>query len=91
MANENIDWDQLMRSAQNATDNQFSNRISALTHLTEPEIETAVMESGISNKDLVEVFRLVRSATLSNEDKAAAVSKINKGVNLLIKLTEKLL
>ena len=48
------------------------------------------VDSGISKKDLLEVIRIVKTATGTNNAKAKAISNINRGINVLVALVGKL-
>ena len=91
MPDDPIDWDEIIRNAQQATDQEFQSKISGLTRLTYPEIERIIVDSGISKKDLLEVIRIVKTATGTNNAKAKAISNINRGINVLVALVGKLI
>ena len=91
MPDDPIDWDEIIRNAQQATDQEFQSKISGLTRLTDPEIERIIVDSGISKKDLLEVIRIVKTATGTNNAKAKAISNINRGINVLVALVGKLI
>jgi len=84
-----IDWTKIAAEAGEATDEHFKNQISSLTSLNDNEIENLITETGISKKDLASVLMEVEDATKSNEEKAAAISNINKGVSLLVGIAKK--
>jgi hypothetical protein len=86
-----IDWDELIRTAQEETDQQFKTELSVITRLTGPDIQNVIMDSGISKENLAEVIKIVSASTTSNIAKANAIAKINKGVHALVALTAKLL
>jgi hypothetical protein len=85
------EWDRLAEEAGDLTDIQLSNRISGLSRFNDKEIETLIKETGITKVDLSVVLREVKDATKKNEDKAKAIQKIHKGVDLLVGLADKLL
>ena len=91
MPDDPIDWDEIIRNAQQATDQEFQSKISGLTRLTDPEIERIIVDSGISKKDLLEVIRIIKTATGTNNAKAKAISNINRGINVLVALVGKLI
>jgi hypothetical protein len=84
-----IDWKKIAKEAGTATDEHFKNQISSLTSLNDDEIQNMITETGISKKDLVAVLKEVTNATKKNNTKAAAISKINKGVSLLVSIAKK--
>ena len=86
-----IDWKKIANDAGEATDEHFKNQISSLTSLNDNEIENLITETGISKKDLASVLMEVEDATKSNEEKAVAISNINKGVSLLVGIAKKLI
>ena len=71
-----IDWKKIANDA-------------GLTSLNDNEIENLITETGISKKDLASVLMEVEDATKSNEEKAVAISNINKGVSLLVGIAKK--
>lgn len=85
------DWKKLATEAGNATDDHFAGKISSLTRLNDDEIKALIEESGISKKDLVAVLEEIKSTTKSNQQKAKAISSINKGLDLLVSIAGKLL
>ena len=85
------DWDAIANEAGQATDAHFQNTISSLTRLNDSEISHLIHDTGISKQDLTAVLKEVKDATKSNNAKANAISNINKGVDLLVSIAEKLL
>ncbi|WP_340110988.1 hypothetical protein [Maribellus mangrovi] len=86
-----IDWEKIAKDTDNETFESFVNRISSLTRLNDHEIITLVNETGISEKNLAEVLKEVKSATKSNTQKADAIKKISSGVNVLVEIASKLI
>ena len=86
-----IDWNNIAREAGAAADEHFKNQISSLTRFTDIEIGNLISETGISKTDLTFVLKEVTDATKSNDAKAAAISNINKGVNLLVGIAKKVI
>ena len=91
MPDDPINWDEIIRNAQQATDQEFQSQISGLTRLTDPEIEKIIIDSGIGKKDLLEVIRIVKTTTGTNNAKAKAIGNINRGINVLVSLVSKLI
>lgn len=85
----NIDWDALAKQAGNQTDMEFKNQLAGLTSLKTSEIDTFISESNITNADALSVLKEINNASLSNNDKANAISNINNGVGFLVKLVSK--
>ena len=86
-----IDWNKIAKQAGTATDEHFKNQISSLSSLNNDEIEKMITETGIGKKDLVAVLKEVTNATKENNAKVAAISKINKGVELLVSIAKKII
>ena len=70
------------------TDAEFKNKFATLTRLNMQDLEKVIKETGISQQDLAELLKEVKSASTSNEKKAVAISNINKGVTTLIALVK---
>jgi hypothetical protein len=85
------DWKKIAKETGEATDEHFKDQISGLTRLTNNEIESLITDTGISKTDLTSVLKEVEDATKSNEEKAAAISNINKGVGLLVGIAKKII
>ena len=85
------DWKKIAIDAREKTNEHFKDQISSLTRLTSNEIENLITETGISKTDLTSVLKEVEDATKSNEEKAAAISNINNGVNLLVGIAKKVI
>lgn len=85
------DLKKTVKNAALKTDQQFVNQIASLTRLQGPELQAIMSESGIDQDDLKSVLEIVKQATLSNQQKAAAIAKVNKGLGFLIGVAEKLL
>lgn len=86
-----IDWNDIANQAGQQTDQQLSSQISSLTSLNNTEIENLINDTGISQENLVELLQVVNNATASNNEKAAAIENINKGVNVLVEIAKKVL
>jgi hypothetical protein len=83
------DWNNIANQAGQATDEHFKNQISSLTRLNDQEIESLIIETGISKQDLATVLKEVKDATKSNIAKANAIKNISKGVDVLVNLAAK--
>jgi hypothetical protein len=55
------------------------------------EIESLINDTGISKENLTLVLKEVKDDTKSNFAKATAILNINKGVDLLVGIAEKLI
>ena len=84
-----IDWDKIIDDAARETDAQFESKISSLTRLNDAEIESIIMETGISKQDLSSVLKEVKDTTKSNLAKANAIKNISKGVDVVIGIASK--
>lgn len=84
-----IDWSALAEKAASQTDAEFKNQIAGLTSLKTSEIDTFITESNITNTDALSVLKEINNATLSNNEKANAISNIQNGVRFLVKLVSK--
>ena len=85
------DWNKIAKEAADATDEHFAGEIAKLTRLNDEEIRALIEDSGISKENLVVVLKEVRDATKSNQQKAAAIKNVNKGIDLLVSIAGKLL
>lgn len=85
-----IDWKKLAAKAKKQTVQELSKKISSLTRLNDEELIDIINESKIDKDKFVEVLEIVKDITLDNKQKAEALSKIDKGVGVLVRLIEKL-
>jgi hypothetical protein len=81
-------YDTFASQAAAMTDEQFKDRFAALTRFNTKDLENIINETGISQNDLAELLKEVKSATSSNEKKAAAIKNINQGVTTLIAMVK---
>ena len=84
-----IDWSDLAEKAVSQTDLEFKNQLAGLTSLKTSDIDTFITESNISNTNALAVLKEINNASLSNNDKASAISNIQNGVGFLVKLVSK--
>ena len=84
-----IDWSALAEKAGSQTDLEFKNQLAGLTNLKTSDIDTFITESNISNTNALAVLKEINNASLSNNDKASAISNIQNGVGFLVKLVSK--
>lgn len=85
------DWNKIAKEAANETDAQFSSKISGLTRLNDDELQSIIMDTGISKQDLTAVLKEVKDATKSNLAKANAIKNISLGVDALVGIASKFL
>ena len=81
-------YDAFADRAAEMTDAAFKNKFATLTRLNMQDLEKVIKETGISQQDLAELLKEVKSAATSNEKKAVAISNINGGVTTLIALVK---
>ena len=86
-----IDWNKIATDAANATDEEFSSQISGLTRLNDDEIQSLILDTGISRQDLVVVLKEIKNATKNNKSKANSINNINKGAQVLVAIAAKLI
>ncbi len=84
-----INWDEIIAKAKQETDNKFKNKMSSLTTLTDNDIEKLLSETGIEKENFASVLKEINNATTSNKAKVAAISKISKGLELLVGIAKK--
>ena len=84
-----IDWSDLAEKAVSQTDLEFKSQLAGLTSLKTSDIDTFISESNISNTNALAVLKEINNASLSNNDKASAISNIQNGVGFLVKLVSK--
>lgn len=87
----NLTIDEILAKAKTDTDNKFKNKVSALTSLTNTEIDALMNESGIKKENFAAVLKELDDAAKSNEDKAKAIAKISQGVQLLVGIATKII
>ncbi|MBK9731202.1 MAG: hypothetical protein IPO83_07920 [Chitinophagaceae bacterium] len=85
------DFKKIAKSAAIKTDAHFSDKIASLTRLQGPELQAIMDKSGIDKDALSELLNVVNKSSLSNQQKAAAIAKVNNGLGFLIGVAEKLL
>ena len=84
-----IDWSALAEKAVSQTDAEFKSQLAGLTNLKTSDIDAFISESNISNTNALAVLKEINNASLSNNDKASAISNIQNGVGFLVKLVSK--
>ena len=84
-------WDKIAAEATEATKSKFKSEISSLTRLNDADVLNIIDSTGISQKDLAAVLKEVKDSTKSNEVKARAIGKIDKGIAALVQITSRLL
>jgi hypothetical protein len=84
-----IDWSALAEKAVSQTDAEFKSQLAGLTSLKTSDIDAFISESNISNTNALAVLKEINNASLSNNDKASAISNIQNGVGFLVKLVSK--
>ena len=84
-----INWDELANQAAAQTDAQFNAQMASLTSLKVTEIDNFIVQSKITNTNALKVLQEINNATTSNNQKANAISNIDKGVGFLISLVSK--
>jgi hypothetical protein len=84
-----VNWDEIIAKAKQDTDNKFKNKMSSLTTLTDNDIEKLLSETGIEKEDFASVLKEINNAATSNKAKVAAISKISKGLELLVGIAKK--
>lgn len=81
----------IIEEAVRETDEQFQFTIASLTRLNQSEVEKLIADTKIDQADFAEVIKTVKEAGRSNDQKAAAIQNISKGVDLLVGIAAKLL
>lgn len=81
-------YDAFAERAAAMTDDEFRNKFASLTRLNMKDLENIIKDTGISQQDLATLLKEVKSASTTNENKAVAISNINKGVTTLIALVK---
>lgn len=85
------DFDKLAREADEAARKKLAAEIKTAAGLSSSDLSLIVMETGISKTDLDQLLACVRSATMSNENMAASIRGIHRGVETLTAIVKKLL
>lgn len=84
-------FDKLADEAQAITDEQFKERFSSLTSLSETEIGKVLKSTGISRENLAALLLEIKNATEYNNKTAQSIINIQNGVQALVAITKKLL
>lgn len=85
------DFKKLAEAAANKTDEQFAEKMASLTRLHGSELMKIMKDSGIDRPSVTQLLNVVQKSTLSNQQKAEAIKKVNNGLGFLIGVAEKLL
>lgn len=88
MANK---YDKLAEEAQAITDEQFRERFSSLTSLSESDIGKILKSTGISRENLAALLVEIKAATDYNDKMTQSIMNIKAGVHALVAITKKLL
>jgi hypothetical protein len=84
-------FDKLADEAQAITDEQFRERFSSLTSLSEGDIGKVLKSTGISRENLASLLVEIKNATEYNDKLVKSISNIQGGVQALVAITKKLL
>ncbi|MBC7933934.1 MAG: hypothetical protein H7Y86_01050 [Rhizobacter sp.] len=84
-------FDKLADEAQAITDEQFRERFSSLTSLSETEIGKVLKSTGISRENLANLLVEIKNATEYNDKMTQSIVNIKGGVQALVAITKKLL
>lgn len=82
-------FSELAEKVAQMTDAEFTNEFTSLTRLTNDDVKDLIMKTGISQKDLSAVLKVVNDATIENEQKAKSIQTINKGVDVLVGIAKR--
>ena len=88
MANK---YDKLAEEAQAITDEQFRERFSSLTSLSESDIGKILKSTGISRENLAALLVEIKAATDYNDKMTQSIMNIKGGIHALVAITKKLL
>ncbi len=88
MANK---YDKLAEEAQAITDEQFRERFSSLTSLSESDIGKILKSTGISRENLAALLVEIKAATAYNDKMTQSIMNIKGGIHALVAITKKLL
>ena len=83
------EFDKLAEKAAKLADEEFQDRFSSLTRLTDRDTDEIINETGISQQDLAHVLQAVKDATASNEAKANSIQQIDNGVSALVAIVKR--
>jgi succinate dehydrogenase flavin-adding protein (antitoxin of CptAB toxin-antitoxin module) len=84
-------FDRFAEQAEAMTDDEFKNRFSSLTRLSDDDITKVIKDTGIGNEDLAMLLAEVKNATEFNNKTAQSIASISGGVQALVAITKKLL
>ncbi|HUM46339.1 MAG TPA: hypothetical protein PLD84_05395 [Chitinophagales bacterium] len=85
------DFKKIAEAAAVKTDEQFAVKVSSLIRLNSPELLKLMNETGIDRASLSQLLNVLQKTTLSNQQKAEAIKKVNNGLGFLIGVSEKFL
>lgn len=85
------DWNEIANQAAGATDALLAKQISALSRLNDDELQKAIQQSGISQKEMQQILSVVNNAAMNNEEKAAAIKNIGNGAKIIAEIAKLLI
>lgn len=85
-----IDWEELAKKAREATNAKFRDKISTLLRLNDNDIKSIISKSNIDNEHFLEIIKIVKDRSLSNEKKAEAIQGIDNGLRAVIGIVNKI-
>lgn len=85
-----INWDEIIDKAFEKAEIDFASEFSSLTRLTDDEVKEFVT-TPVDQKRFAELVAVVRDETKSNQKKAAAISRIEGAMDLIVPILGKLL
>ncbi|WP_435263998.1 hypothetical protein [Tenacibaculum sp. nBUS_03] len=87
---DDINWDDLANKASSITEVDLQKDLNDLTNFSTKDLDLIIKESAISTQNAYSIMEELKDATRSNNEKIQAISKINNGVNFLMKLVSKI-
>ncbi|MDO6676660.1 hypothetical protein Q4517_14010 [Tenacibaculum sp. 1_MG-2023] len=84
-----INWNNIAKEAASQTDAEFNKQLASLTNLKLSEVDAFIKESKITNANAIKTLKLIDDATISNNEKAKAISNIENGFGFVISLVSK--
>ena len=78
-------WKEILENAKEKTDHEFASEASSLIHLTDEEIKEITPEP-LDREKFAELMTIVKDATKSNKEKAAAIRSINGLAEIAVSL-----
>lgn len=86
-----IDWDKLAKDTREKTNKQLREEISTHVRLNDDDLKKILREAKVDEKTFLEVLKVVKDTTRTNNQKAKAINNIDKGLRTILAVVERVL